>query len=56
MLFQAKLVVFGKSMYQKAFLSFENRLNVDLSFNKLSWVINLENLSNILGLIKSRPN
>ena len=31
MLFQTKLVVFGKSVYQKAFLSFENRLNVDLS-------------------------
>ena len=31
MLFQTKLVVSGKSVYQKAFLSFESRLNVNLS-------------------------
>ena len=30
MLFQTKLVVFVKSVYQNAFLAFENRLNVDL--------------------------
>ena len=33
MLFLTKLVVLGKSVYQNAFLSFENRLNVDLSFS-----------------------
>ena len=35
MLFQTKLVVLGKSVYQRAFLSFKNRLNVDLSFSCL---------------------
>jgi len=30
MLFQTKLVVLGKVVYQNAFLAFENRLNVDL--------------------------
>ena len=35
MLFLTKLVVLGKSVYQNAFLSFENRLNVDLSFSCL---------------------
>ena len=30
MLFQIKLVVLGKAVYQNAFLAFENRLNVDL--------------------------
>jgi len=30
MLFQAKLVVLGKAVYQNAFLAFENRPNVDL--------------------------
>ena len=30
MLFQTKLVVLGKAVYQSAFLAFENRLNVDL--------------------------
>ena len=35
MLFLTKLVVFGKFMYQNAFLSFQNRLNVDLSFSCL---------------------
>jgi len=30
MLFQAKLVVLGKAVYQNAFLAFEYRLNVDL--------------------------
>ena len=27
---QTKLVILGKAVYQKAFLPFENRLNVDL--------------------------
>ena len=35
MLFLTKLVVLGKSVYQNAFLSFENELNVDLSFSCL---------------------
>ena len=35
MLFPTKLVVLGKSVYQIAFLSFENWLNVDLSFSCL---------------------
>ena len=35
MLFQTKLIVLGKSVYQKAFLSLENRLNVDLFFSCL---------------------
>jgi len=30
MLFQTKLGVLGKAVYQNAFLAFENRLNVDL--------------------------
>ena len=30
MLFQTKLVVLRKAVYQNAFLAFENRLNVDL--------------------------
>ena len=33
MVFLTKLVVFGKSVYQNAFLSFENWLNVSLSFS-----------------------
>ena len=30
MLFQTKLVVLCKAVYQNAFLAFENKLNVDL--------------------------
>ena len=44
MLFQAKLVVLGKSVYPNAFLAFENSLNVEL---------NSEISSNVLSLIKS---
>ena len=38
MLFLTKLVVLGKSLYQNAFLWFENGLNVDLSFSCLGWL------------------
>ena len=41
MLFQTKLVVLGKAVYQNTFLAFENRLNVhvDLSFSCLGSLI-----------------
>ena len=39
MLFQTKLVISGKAVYQNTFLAFENRLNEDLLLSYLGSLI-----------------
>ena len=39
MLFETKLVVLGKAVYQNAFLALKNRLNVDLLLSYLGLLI-----------------